>query len=68
MTQPNRIGKKNLSVTLTHEKWRKLRNIVTDTERPATDLIDEAIDMLAEKYPTTPTRGAKRARRATPER
>jgi Ribbon-helix-helix domain len=62
MTQSNRIGKKNLSVTLTREKWKKLRTIVTDTERPATDLIDEAIDMLAEKYPTTPT-GAKRARR-----
>jgi hypothetical protein len=54
MTRPDRIGKKSVSVTVTVEKWKKLRHIVTETERPAGDLISEAIDDLAVKYPTPP--------------
>ena len=69
MTRPDRIGKKTVSVMVTVEKWKKLRHIVTETERPAGDLISEAIDDLAVKYPTTPTGGTKLARRrAAPER
>ncbi|MGA8756589.1 MAG: hypothetical protein WB611_09685 [Stellaceae bacterium] len=63
MTRPDRIGKKTVSVTVTVERWKKLRHIVTETERPAGDLISEAIDDLAVKYPTEPTDGPKRARR-----
>jgi hypothetical protein len=64
----DRQDKKLVSAWVTREKWKKLRHIVTETERPANDLIDEAIDMLAEKYPTPPA-GTKPARRRTsPER
>jgi hypothetical protein len=50
---------------VTREKWKKLRHIVIETERPANDLIDEAIDMLVEKYPTPPadTKPARRRER-----
>jgi hypothetical protein len=48
---------------VTVEKWKKLRHIVTETERTGDDLISEAIDMLAEKYPTPPT-GSRPTRRA----
>jgi hypothetical protein len=50
MTRPEREGKKQVSAFVTVEKWRKLRNIATNTERTHTDLIAEAIDDLAAKY------------------
>lgn len=68
MTRPDRIGKKTVQALVTVEKWKTLRHIVTETQRTADDLLSEAIDMLAEKYPTPPTGGAKPARRAAPER
>jgi hypothetical protein len=54
MPRPDRIGKKTVQAFVTVEKWKKLRHIVTETQRTADQLIDEAIDMLAEKYPTGP--------------
>lgn len=63
MTRPDRIGKKTVQALVTVEKWKKLRHIVTETERTGDDLLSEAIDMLAEKYPTAPATGPKPARR-----
>jgi hypothetical protein len=58
MTRPDRLGKKTVSATVTVAQWKKLRHVVTETERTASDLISEAIDHLAEKYapkkPATP--------------
>jgi antitoxin-like ribbon-helix-helix protein len=54
MTRPEREGKKQVSAFVTVEKWKTLRHLVTDTERTANDLIDEAITLLAEKYGTEP--------------
>jgi hypothetical protein len=54
MTRPDRLGKKTVQATVTREEWKTLRRIVTDTERPATDLIAEAIGMLDKKYPAKP--------------
>lgn len=34
---------------MTVEKWKTLRHIVTEAQRTANDLIDEAIGLLAEK-------------------
>ncbi len=50
---------------MTVEKWRKLRNIATNTERTAGDLIAEAIDDLAAKYAEQPQepKGGGRKRR-----
>jgi hypothetical protein len=65
MTRPDRQGKKTAQAFVTVEKWKKLRHIVTETQRTADNLIDEAIDMLAEKYgeqPQQPT-GKKTSRR-----
>ena len=50
MTRPDRLGKKAVQAFVTVEKWKKLRHIVTETQRTANDLITEAIDLLAEKY------------------
>jgi Ribbon-helix-helix domain len=50
MTRSDRLGKKTVQATVTVEKWRKLRHLVTETQRPASVLLDEAIDLLAEKY------------------
>jgi hypothetical protein len=61
--RPDREGKKMVGAWVTKEKWKTLRRIVTETERPANDLITEAIDMLAEKYggqPQEPT-GSKKS-------
>jgi hypothetical protein len=44
MTRPDHLGKKQVSAYVTVEKWRKLRNVATNTERTHTDLIAEAID------------------------
>lgn len=63
MTRPDRIGKKTVQALVTVEKWKKLRHIVTETQRTGDDLLSEAIDLLAEKYPPTPTGSAKPARR-----
>jgi len=63
MTRPDRIGKKTVQALVTVEKWKTLRHIVTEQQRTGDDLLSEAIDMLAEKYPTTPATSAKRARR-----
>lgn len=49
-----REGKKTISAPVTLEKWKTLRHVVTETQRTATDLISEAIDMLAEKYGEQP--------------
>jgi hypothetical protein len=65
MTRPEREGKKQVSAFVSVEQWKTLRHIVTDTQRTANDLIDEAITLLAEKYPTHPATGAKPARRRT---
>jgi hypothetical protein len=54
MTRPEREGKKQVSAFVTVEKWKTLRHLVTDTQRTANDLIDEAIDLLAEKYREPP--------------
>jgi hypothetical protein len=54
MTRPERQGKKQVSAFVTVEKWKTLRHLVTDTERTANDLIDEAITLLAEKYGNQP--------------
>jgi hypothetical protein len=51
MTRPDRIGKKTVQALVTVEKWKKLRHVVTETQRTGDDLLSEAIDMLAEKYP-----------------
>jgi hypothetical protein len=65
MTRPERQGKKQVSAFVTVEKWKKLRHVVTETERTANDLLSEAIDMLAEKYGTGPIQptGRKTKRR-----
>lgn len=63
MTRPDRIGKKTVQALVTVEKWKKLRHIVTETQRTGDDLLSEAIDMLGEKYPATPRGGAKPAKR-----
>ena len=63
MPRPDRVGKKTVQAFVAVSKWKKLRHIVTETQRTGDDLLSEAIDMLAEKYPTTPTGGAKRAQR-----
>jgi hypothetical protein len=47
---PYREGKKTVSATVTVEKWKTLRHLVTETERTANDLLAEAIDDLAVKY------------------
>lgn len=51
---PDREGKKQVSAFVTVEKWRTLRNVATNTQRTATDLLTEAIDVLAEKYADRP--------------
>jgi hypothetical protein len=60
-----RDGKKQVSAFVTLEKWRSLRNVATKTERSHTDLINEALDDLAEKYREQPTEpsGKKTSRR-----
>lgn len=63
MPRADRIGKKTVQAFVTVEKWKKLRHIVTEQQRTGDDLLSEAIDMLAEKYPTPPPSGAKPARR-----
>lgn len=67
MTRPDRQGKKAVQAFLTVEKWKTLRHLVTDTERTANDLLDEAITLLAEKYREEPrqskTRNTTRALR-----
>jgi hypothetical protein len=40
---------KAVQAFVTVEKWKTLRHIVTETQRTANDLIDEAIEMRAEK-------------------
>jgi hypothetical protein len=65
MPRADREGKKQVAAFVTVAKWKTLRHIVTETERTADNLIDEAIDMLAEKYgeqPKQPT-GKKTSRR-----
>jgi hypothetical protein len=65
MTRPEREGKKQVSAFVSVEQWKTLRHIVTDTQRTANELIDEAITLLAEKYreqPQQPT-GKKISRR-----
>ena len=52
---------------VTVEKWKQLRHIVTETQRPASDLIDEAIDMLAEKYRTQPQEPKPKPKRRAPK-
>jgi hypothetical protein len=54
VTRPEREGKKQVSAFVTVEKWKTLRHMVTDTQRTANDLLDEAIDMLAAKYGERP--------------
>lgn len=54
MTRPDRVGKKTVQALVTVEQWKKLRHIVTEQQRTGDDLLSEAIDMLAEKYPATP--------------
>jgi hypothetical protein len=67
VTRPEREGKKQVSAFVTVEKWRKLRNVATNTDRTQTDLIDEAIDLLAEKYGTGPKQPtAKKTKRREP--
>jgi hypothetical protein len=68
MTRTDRIGKKTVQALVTVEQWKKLRHIVTETQRTGDDLLSEAIDMLAEKYPTQPTSAKALRRRASPER
>jgi len=63
MPRPDRIGKKTVQAFVTVEKWKTLRHIVTETQRTGDDLLSEAIDMLAEKYPTPVAASAKPARR-----
>jgi hypothetical protein len=58
MTRPDRLGKKTVSATVTIEQWKKLRHVVTETQRPASDLISEAIDDLARKYGEHPKEAA----------
>ena len=58
---------KTVQAFVTVEKWKALRHIVTETQRTGDDLPSEAIDMLAEKYPTTPAATAKCAKRRAPE-
>lgn len=50
---------------VTVEQWKKFRHLVTDTRRSGTVLIDEAINMLAEKYAEQPKEPSskKRSRR-----
>ena len=57
MTRPDRIGKKTVQALVTVEKWKKLRHIITETQRTTDSLITEAIDDLADKYPATPPSG-----------
>lgn len=54
MTRPDRQGKKSVQAFVTVEQWKKLRHIVTETQRDGSSLISEAIDMLAEKYGEQP--------------
>jgi hypothetical protein len=54
MTRPDRQGKKSVQGFVTVEQWKKLRHIVTETQRDGSSLISEAIDMLAEKYGIQP--------------
>jgi|SRR6266850_4378113 hypothetical protein len=61
-----REGKKTVSAPVTIEKWKKLRHVVTETQRPATDLINEAIDMLAEKYGEQPPQPTGRKTKRNP--
>jgi hypothetical protein len=66
-TRPDRIGKKGVQAFLTVERWRMLRHLVTDTERNASDLLDEAIKLIDEKYrkrPEPTPKGKKKMRRA----
>jgi hypothetical protein len=63
MTRPDRQGKKIVQATVTVEKWKTLRHIVTETERPASDLIAEAIDDLAAKYGEQPEEPKAKARK-----
>jgi hypothetical protein len=52
---------------VTVEKWKTLRHLVTETERTANDLLDEAITLLDEKYglpPQQPT--GRKGRRGDP--
>jgi hypothetical protein len=49
-----REGKKTVSATVTIEKWKTLRRVVTETQRTANDLLDEAITLLDEKYGQPP--------------
>ena len=66
MTRPDRIGKKTVSATVTVEQWKKLRHVATETQRPASDLISEAIDDLAKKYGEEPKLPTGRSRRRVP--
>jgi hypothetical protein len=64
-----REGKKTVSATVTVEKWKTLRHLVTETERTANDLITEAIDDLAAKYgeqPKHPTGKKTSGRKPSP--
>jgi hypothetical protein len=69
MTRPDRQGKKTVQATVTVEKWKILRHIVTDTERTASDLMSEAIDLLAVKYgePAPPRAAARKRRERSPD-
>jgi hypothetical protein len=62
-----REGKKTVSATVTVEKWKTLRHVVTETQRTANDLLDEAITLLAEKYGQQPKqRTGRKGRRGNP--
>jgi hypothetical protein len=65
MTRPDRIDRKSVQAWVTKAQWRKLRHVVTETERTANDLISEAIDLLAAKYPAR-TEKARKPRGRSP--
>jgi hypothetical protein len=71
MTRPDRENQKFVGGYVTVEKWKTLRHIVTETQRTANELIDEAITLLAEKYrdqPTAPSRKKTSRRSPTADR
>jgi hypothetical protein len=67
LTRPDRENQKFVGGYVTVEKWKTLRHLVTDTQRTANELIDEAITLLAEKYGQQPKqRTGRKGRRGNP--
>jgi hypothetical protein len=48
--RPDREGKKVIQAFVPLDEWRTLRNVATKTARNQTDLLREAIAILADKY------------------